>query len=253
MPLTIHHLQVSQSERILFLCEELHLPYDLKLYPRRPLLAGPEYKALHPIGAAPVITITDSSLPNNTPTLTLAESGAIVEYILTTQLHPTSPNLVIKPGEKDYAEYVYWLHFPNGTLQPSIGRYLTLLWAHADENNDPTVARVKAKMYSNLSFVDAQLQKTGAWIVGSKFTAADVMIVFSLTTIRRFGPVDLSGFEGILGYLRRIGGREGYVRAMERGDPGMEWRDAMGGASPKVFEGLSMQSQQGQGQRKAKV
>lgn len=96
MGLTVHHLQISQSERIVWLCEALGIEYNLKLYQRHPLLSPPEYLALHPIGAAPVITDGD---------VTLAESVAVVEYIINVY---GGGKLTVKPGEKNYADYLYW-------------------------------------------------------------------------------------------------------------------------------------------------
>src|SRR5215475_8709131 len=106
--LTVHHLGHSQSERIVWLCEELGIPYELKRYERRAdnRLAPPEYKALHPLGAAPVIT---------DGTLVLAESGAVVEYLIQTY---GGGRLAMPSGQPDYPAYLYWFHFANGTLQP---------------------------------------------------------------------------------------------------------------------------------------
>lgn len=97
MGLTVHHLQVSQSERIVWLCEALGIDYDLKLYQRHPYLSPPEYLALHPLGAAPVITDDGGVL--------LAESEACVEYII--HVHGGG-RLTVKPGEKNYADSLYW-------------------------------------------------------------------------------------------------------------------------------------------------
>jgi glutathione S-transferase len=106
--LTVHHLGVSQSERIVWLCEELELPYELKLYKRSELgAAPPEYKALHPLGAAPVIGDGD---------VLLAESGAVMEYILGRY---GEGRLVIRPEQPGYADYLYWLHFANGSMMPA--------------------------------------------------------------------------------------------------------------------------------------
>ncbi|MGI4861548.1 MAG: glutathione S-transferase, partial [Janthinobacterium lividum] len=110
--LTIHHLGISQSERIIWLCEELELPYELKRYARDPvtILAPPELKALHPLGTAPIIT--DGPL-------VLAESGAIIEYILAKH---GDGRLAPAPGAPEFADYLYWFHFANGTLQPAMAR-----------------------------------------------------------------------------------------------------------------------------------
>ena len=123
--LIVHHLGKSQSERIPWLCEELKIPYELKLYARDPvtMLAPPEYKALHPIGAAPVIT--DGNL-------VLAESGAIMEYILAKY---GNGRLVPAPNHPDFAPYLYWFHFANGTLQPSMGRNMFLRRLNLAEDN----------------------------------------------------------------------------------------------------------------------
>src|SRR6185503_19868977 len=114
--LTVHHLGKSQSERIVWLCEELGIPYELKIYDRDPVtrLAPPAYKALHPIGTAPVITVGD---------LVLGESGAIIEYVVARY---GNGRLVLRPHHPDYAHFVYWFHFANGTLQPATGRCMIL-------------------------------------------------------------------------------------------------------------------------------
>src|SRR3954452_66527 len=106
--LTVHHLGKSQSERIVWLCEELGIPYELKRYARDPvsMLAPADYKALHPIGAAPVLT--DGGL-------VLAESGAVLDYIIAKY---GNGRLTLKPDHPDFASYLYWLHFANGSLQP---------------------------------------------------------------------------------------------------------------------------------------
>src|SRR5262249_8103190 len=114
--LTVHHLRRSQSERIVWLCEELGLDYELRCYDRNQsdMLAPPQYKALHPMGIAPVISDGD---------LVLGESGAIVEYILASH---GPGGLARAPGDPDFASYLYWMHFANGTLQPTTGRNLVV-------------------------------------------------------------------------------------------------------------------------------
>lgn len=114
--LTVHHLGKSQSERIVWLCEELGIPYELKIHDRDAVtrLAQADYKALHPLGAAPVIIDDD---------IVLAESGAIVDYIVAKY---GEGRLVLSPGHPDFAQFVYWFHFANGTLQPAMGRNMIL-------------------------------------------------------------------------------------------------------------------------------
>ena len=119
--LIVHHLGKSQSERIVWLCEELAIPYELKRYTRDPvtMLAPADYKALHPIGAAPVITDGD---------LVLAESGAVVEYIIAKY---GNGRLALNPAHRDFAQFLYWYHFANGTLQAAMGRSMILNRAEA--------------------------------------------------------------------------------------------------------------------------
>lgn len=207
--LTVHHLGKSQSERIVWLCEELGVPYELKCYERdrATMLAPPEYKALHPIGAAPVIT--DGAT-------VLAESGAIVEYIIAKH---GAGRLSVAPTEANFADYLYWFHFANGTLQPAMGRNMILRRLNTPDDN-PLFVALKGRLALALGLLEARLA-TSPYLAGPDFTAADVMTVFSLTTMRYFTPVDLGPYPAILAYLQRIAARPGYRRAMEKGDPGM--------------------------------
>jgi len=205
--LTVHHLGRSQSERIVWLCEELELEYELKRYERRAddKLAPPEYKALHPLGSAPVITDAQ---------LTLGESGAIVEYLIATH---GRGRLAVKPDQPGFSDYLYWFHFANGTLQPAIlqVRYL--------ERVDPTESNAvlqAAKTRFNLIFATLDKRLAEApYLAGPELTAADIMTVFSLTTMRVFKPYDLSPWPNILTYLQRIRARPAYQRAMQKADP----------------------------------
>jgi glutathione S-transferase len=205
--LTVHHLGKSQSERIVWLCEELGIPYELKCYARAPLMAPPDYKALHPIGAAPVITDGD---------LTLAESGAIVDYIIARY---GNGRLALSYGHPGYAQFLYWLHFANGTLQAAMLRSMTLyrLKLAAD---DPVMVIASGRLQRAFDLIEARTSET-QFFAGDEFTAADIMMGFSLTTMRYFLPYDLAPFPNLRGYLRRIGGRPAYQRAMQKGDPGM--------------------------------
>jgi glutathione S-transferase len=206
--LTIHHLGRSQSERIVWLCEELGLDYELKLYPRDPktILAPAEYKALHPIGAAPVI---------DDDGVVLAESGAIVDYILAKY---GAGRLVYGPKAPEFPDYLYWLHFANGTLQPAMGRCLMISRMKPEADN-PIWRAMQSRLNLALRHLDGRLAAS-PWLAGDAFTAADIMTVFSLTTMRLFFPVDLSPYPAILAYLQRVGERPAYRRAMEKGDPG---------------------------------
>ncbi len=207
--LTVHHLGKSQSERIVWLCEELGIPYDLKVYDRDAVtrLAPPEYKALHPLGAAPVMQDGD---------VLLAESGAIVDWIIAKH---GKGRLVLAPDHPDFADFLYWFHFANGTLQPATGRNMILGRLDLQADN-PMLKAMKARLDLALGLLEARLAKA-KYLAGSAFTTADIMAVFSLTTMRYFLPFDLSPYPAILAYLQRIAARPAYRRAMEKGDPGM--------------------------------
>jgi glutathione S-transferase len=206
--LTVHHLGKSQSERIVWLCEELEIPYELKRYTRDAvtMLAPPEYKALHPIGAAPVITDGD---------LVLAESGAIVDYIMARY---GNGRLMPVAGDPGFAHFLYWFHFANGTLQAAMGRLMILNRLKPGDDN-PVLAAMKARVDRAFDLADARLREA-EYLAGS-FTTADIMIGFSLTTMRYFQPYDLARCPNVVRYLARIGARPAYRRAMEKGDPGM--------------------------------
>ena len=205
--LTIHHLGKSQSERIIWLCEELNLPYALKHYKRDAvtILSPPELRQLHPLGAAPVITDGDMVLP---------ESGAIVQYILEKY---AGGRLSHGPAHADYAQYVYWLHFANANFQSHMGRNSIIRKLNLPADN-AVAAGVKERLDRVLNLIEARLGVVD-YLAGADFTAADIMIVFTLTTMRIFFPLDLAPYANIRAYLQRIGSRPAYQKAMHIGDP----------------------------------
>ncbi|WP_441237099.1 glutathione S-transferase family protein [Bradyrhizobium sp. 930_D9_N1_4] len=207
--LTVHHLGKSQSERIVWLCEELEIPYELKRYTRdaKTMLAPAEYKALHPIGAAPVIT--DGAL-------VLAESGAIVDYIMAKY---GNGRLVLRADDPDFAQFLYWFHFANGTLQAGMGRLMILNRLKLAEDN-PMLAAIRARVDGAFDLVDARV-RDAEYLAGNTFTTADIMMGFSLTTMRYFQPYDIKRCPNVVKYLGRVSARPAYRRAMEKGDPGM--------------------------------
>lgn len=221
MPLTLHHLTKAQSERIIFLLEELQLPYDLIVHERNPVtaLAPDSLKAIHPAGTAPVL-IDEPPNSNNDRKVVLAESGAIVEYILSTYA-PIS-KLVKKPGDDGYADYLHYLHYANGTLQPNIGRLMMFSRVGVSEENQ-MYQFVASKLHKvGLPGMEAQLKKTGAYLAGPSLTAADMMCFFTLTTMRGFCPLDYSAYPMLLEYLKRVSERDAYKRAMDKGDNGLQ-------------------------------
>ena len=217
MVLTIHHLGRSQSERIVWLCEELGLDYELRVYERSPVLAPPELKKLHPSETAPIITDGD---------VTLGESSAIMEYIL---VKYGKGKLAVGPEGKNYADYLFWLHFANGTLQLSMSRNMFMRMAQVPADNQIMQLVVSRREHA-VSLINDRL-KDNEWLAGTQFTAADVMTVVSLTTLRLFMPFSLEPYPNIISYLKRVGMREGYKRAMAKGDPGFE--PLLGAEAPK--------------------
>lgn len=205
--LTIHHLGHSQSERIVWLCEELGIPYELVRYERDAVtrLSPPELVAMHPLGAAPLIEDGD---------LLLAESAAIVEYII---VRHGDGRLRLGPEHPDYAAYLFWFHFSNGNLQPAMFRLMGMSRAGLPVDH-PARAAVQLRFDRVMQLVDERL-RDATHLAGREFTAADIMSVFSLTTMRLFQPVDLRPYPGILAYLQRVGERPAYRRAMAKGDP----------------------------------
>jgi len=206
--LTVHHLGISQSERIVWLCEELGIDYELVRYDRDPQtrLAPAAYKALHPMGIAPVIT--DGAL-------VLGESGAIVDYIIHSY---GDGRLAIGPQAPDFADYLFWFHFANGTLMPSMltGVIASMLGVSVE---GPSAKALGERLERSYALLEDRLGKA-SYLAGEAFSAADIMTVFMLTTMRAFLPRDLSDYPHIRAYLARIGARPAYQRAMERGDPG---------------------------------
>jgi glutathione S-transferase len=204
--LTVHHLGISQSDRIVWLCEELGIPYELKKYDRDPVtrLAPAEYKALHPCETAPVITDGD---------LVLGESAAIVEYI---DARYGDGRLALKPDHPNYTDYLYWFHFANGSFMPAGMIDLVLLMLGVPDQDAVRLLRAR----SDRAYAMAEERLGGAtWFAGDEFTAADIMMLFPLTTMRLFAPRDLTPYPNIRAYLARIGQRPAFQRAAAKGDP----------------------------------
>ena len=207
--ITVHHLGMSQSERVVWLCEELAIPYTLKRYDRDATtrMAPPDYKALHPMGIAPVIA--DGNL-------VLAESGAIVEYVIGKY---ANGRLAIGADKPHFADYLFWFHFANGTMMPSemSGIISSMLGL---DGETPIAAMLKDRSERAFKLVEQRLGQV-PYFAGSEFTAADIMMLFPLSTMRAFAQRDLSPLPHLRAYLKRIGERPAYRRAMEKGDPGM--------------------------------
>lgn len=206
--LTVHHLGISQSDRIVWLCEELEIEYEVKRYDRDPVtrLAPPDYVALSPMGTAPVITDGE---------VVLGESIAIVEWLLETRGQDRLQN---PPGSPARADYLFWLHFANSSLMPAA--MIDMVTRRTRQENDPASTFVR-RLEKAWDLVEARLGET-PWLAGDEFTAADVMSVFALTTMRMFAPRDIGGYPNVKAYLQRVAQRPAFQRAMAKADPGFE-------------------------------
>lgn len=199
--LTIHHLGLSQSERIIWLCEELGVPYELIRYEREPSMAAPPaYKALHPAGTAPIITDGD---------VVLAETCAIVEYIVRKY---GGGRLMLGPDHRDFAEYLFWYHYANGSVLPAIMMDMTAKRAG--------VPPMSGRLELAFKLIEERLGKA-KWFAGDEFTVADILMVFPLTRARLVTTQDISTMPNLRAYLQRIGERPGFRKAMAIAEPNM--------------------------------
>ncbi|KAI9660430.1 MAG: hypothetical protein M1821_009780 [Bathelium mastoideum] len=210
--LTVHHLGIAQSERVVWLCEELGIPYNLVKHTRAPILAPESLKNLPGNGTGRAPFIEDSAA-----NVTLSESGAVCEYII----HRYGDGrLAAKPTDQNYADYLHWFHFVNGSLQPAM---ITSMWMRIAEipEDKQVMQLIRARQNGTLQYVDDRL-KSNKWLAGSDFTAADIMAVYTLSTQRYYTPLDLGPFPNIVRWLGDCGSRDAYKRAMEKGDPEMK-------------------------------
>ncbi|QQN73672.1 glutathione S-transferase family protein [Croceicoccus sp. YJ47] len=203
--LTVHHLGVSQSERVIWLCEEIGLPYRMVRHERREdnKLAPEALKTIHPMGLAPVIE-DDGRI--------LGESAAICQYI---DARYNDGALTPQPDDPDYADFLYWFHFANGTLMPNMYMETVVVLADLEE---PPFFFVDRKRRS-WSMLEKRLGEA-PFFAGERLTLADIMIVFVMTTGRMFINFDLDACPNARAYLRRIGERPAYRAAMAKAEPG---------------------------------
>lgn len=203
--LTVHHLGVSQSERIVWLCEELDLDYVLKRYDRRAdnRLAPDEYKALHPMGIAPVIT--DGAV-------VLGESGAICDYLCDRY---GAGRLIPARDHPDFPEHLFWFHWSNGTFMATL--MMQLAQTMAGGAKAPFVEERARRCWD---MIEARLGQA-PFFGGAELSTADIMMVYCLTTSRAFRRTSIEPFPNLRAYLQRIGERPAYQRAMAKAEPGM--------------------------------
>jgi glutathione S-transferase len=218
LAITVHHLQNSRSQRVLWLLEELGVPYEIKYYDRDPetKLAPPELKTVHPLGKSPVV-VDDGH--------TLAETGAIVEYLVdrygTDKLRPP-------PDTDARLRFTFWLHYAEGSAMPPL--LLKLIFLMLPRRSPallrPLVGRIAAKVQTmlidpqlvlHLDYWEAELERS-SWFAGEEFTAADIMMSFPVEV----AATRAGGFRErpkLAAFLDRIHARPAYRRALERGGP----------------------------------
>jgi len=206
--ITIHHLGVSQSDRVVWLMEELNLPYKLKWYDRgADFLAPAEYRALHPIGTAPIITDGD---------LVMAESTAIVEYI--SQRHGGG-RLSVPPDDPDYPHYLFWMQFNNNlqaTLFIKLAFQSTGAAPAADNPMMVTTQRREDAIYRALE----QRLGESEYLGGPCFSCADIMSMFNLTSLGMLGARAVDDkLPHTRAYVERVTARPAYIKAMSIAGP----------------------------------
>mgnify|MGYP003631241036 FL=1 len=206
--ITIHHLGVSQSDRVVWLMEELGLPYELKWYDRgEDFLSTPEYRALHPAGTAPVITDGD---------LVLGESTAIVEYI--SQRYGEG-KLSVPVSDPDYPHYLYWMQF-NNNLQTALFIKLAIKMAGVEPSADNIMLTTTDRREEGIYRTLEQRLGESDYLGGSRFSCADIMSMFNLTSL---GMLDAREIDDSLpntkAYVERISVRPAYQKAMEIAGP----------------------------------
>ena len=217
--ITVHHLENSRSQRVLWLLEELGVDYEIELYKRDPkTMLGPDsLREVHPLGKSPVVVDGDN---------TIAESGAIIEYLVDRY---GKGRLAPPAGSAERLRYTYWLHYAEGSLMPLM--LLKLIFDRLAHPPMPLVMRpaaaliamgvkgkfVTPRLTQQLDFVEAELGKS-EWFAGDELSGADIQMSFPLEAAAARGVI---GDErpNILSFVARVHARPAYERALERGGP----------------------------------
>ncbi len=210
--LVLHHLGISQSERIVWLLEEFELPYKLVKHVRDPILSPESLKSLpgNATGKAPFLEDTDENIA-------LAESAAICDYI---NYKYGDGKLAAKPTDKNYAQYLLWFHYANGSLMPA--NSINTLISGGLQSDAQIVQIMKNRSKGAMQTLDDRL-KDNKWLAGDMFSAADIMTLYVTSTQRYWGPSGTMGnFPNIVRWMKDCGERPAYKRAMEKGDPEMQ-------------------------------
>ncbi|MGH8560940.1 MAG: glutathione S-transferase [Nevskiales bacterium] len=214
----VHHLNNSRSQRVLWLLEELGLDYEVRRYQRdaKTMLAPPELRAVHPLGKSPVITDGE---------MTLAESGAIIEYLA--GRHGGGKLVVPTPGTPVRLRYLYWMHYAEGSAMPPL--LMKLIFDRIETAPMPFFAKPIARAIAgkakssfigpqiklHLDYMESELNKH-SWFTGEDFTAADIQMSFPLEAAAARGGLD-TGYPRLSAFLKTIHARPAYQRALEKG------------------------------------
>jgi glutathione S-transferase len=200
--IVVHHLNDSRSQRILWLLEELGLPYEIERYQRdaKTRLAPPELKAVHPLGKSPVITDDGR---------TISESGAIVDYLIRRY---GKGRLQPDPKTPAYDDYVQWLHYAEGSAMLPL--LLHLYVSRLGDAGAPLRPRIDSELANHLGYLDSSLEGK-QYLMGAEFTAADVQISFVAELAQAFGK--LAPYKNLEAWIQRLHVRPAYRRALEKG------------------------------------
>ncbi|HEY2387980.1 MAG TPA: glutathione S-transferase [Candidatus Binatia bacterium] len=217
--IVVHHLNASRSQRILWLLEELEVPYEVRRYERdaQTMLAPASLRAIHPLGKSPVITDGDQ---------TIAESGAIIEYLAGRY---GGGRLIPPAGTPEHLRYVYWMHYAEGSAMPPL--LLKLVFDRVETAPMPffvkPIARqiagrakssfIEPQIKLHLGYMEQELGKT-TWFAGNEFSAADVQMSFPLEAAAARAGLDAS-LPRLSAFLERIHARPAYQRALQKGGP----------------------------------
>jgi glutathione S-transferase len=216
--IVVHHLNNSRSQRILWMLEELGQPYEVKRYQRKPSMQAPdELRNVHPLGKSPVITDGD---------ITVAETGAIVEYLVD---GPGGGRLKPAAGTPAHRRYVYWLHFAEGSAMPPL--LMKLVFDRIRKAKVPFLIKpvvrgiadkvvadfIQPNLQAQLQYMNDELAGRD-WFAGADFSAADVMMSFPLEAAAARGGLD-DRYPHLTAWLERIHGRPAYHRALQTGGP----------------------------------
>ena len=204
----VHHLENSRSQRILWMLEELGLPYQIKRYERnkQTMLAPPELKRVHPLGKSPVIEDADVQGGQ-----VVAETGAIVEYLV----DKADGKLGAPAKRADALRYRFWLHYAEGSMMPPL--LLKLVLARIPIMGKVAVKKIQPMIDVHLDYVESELSQR-SWFAGNDMTAADIMMSFPLEAARSRGGLNESR-PATIAWLAKIHARPAYQAGLKKGGP----------------------------------